>query len=416
MKSEGFSGRRFELILIKPSHYDDQGYVIQWLRSIIPSNTLAALHGLASDCAERRVLGPNVEIRITAIDETNARVRPWRIIRQIRRADGFGLVGLVGVQSNQFPRALDISRPLRAAGLPVAIGGFHVSGCPAMLPTMPPDLQRARDMGVTLFAGEAENRLDELLQDAANGTMRPVYDYMNDLPGIEGTPVPFMPKERIQRNLRHLASFDAGRGCPFQRSFCTIINVQGKKSRRRSPDDIEQIIRKNAAQGIYRFFITDDNFARNRDWEAIFDRIIRLREEEGLEPIRFTIQVDTQCHRIPNFVEKAGRTNVFNILIGMESINPDTLIGAKKRQNKITNYRALLLACKNAGILTTAGYILRFPDDTPDSIQRDIGIIKRLHRLVPDGRAPDRFDHAPRLRQISRGLPGVLPVPRRLSA
>jgi hypothetical protein len=46
--------------------------------------------------------------------------------------------GLVGVQSNQFPRALDIARPLRAAGLQVAIGGFHVSGCLAMLPEMQP--------------------------------------------------------------------------------------------------------------------------------------------------------------------------------------------------------------------------------------------------------------------------------------
>jgi len=369
--------RRFELILIKPSHYDDYGYVIQWLRSLIPSNTLAALHGLASDCAERFVLGADVEIVVTALDETNTRIRPRQIIRQIGKAGGFGMVGLVGVQSNQFPRALDIARPLREAGLQVVIGGFHVSGCMAMLPGMQPDLRRALDMGITLFAGESENRLDELLVDAANRSLKPIYNHMKDLPGIEGTPVPFMPKETLRRNLRSLASFDAGRGCPFQCSFCTIINVQGRKSRRRSPDDIEEIIRRNAAQGIHRFFITDDNFARNKDWEAIFDRIIKLREEEGIEPIRFTIQVDTQCHRLPNFIEKARRANVFNMFIGMENINADNLIAMKKRQNKITDYRALFLACKKARILTTAGYILGFPNDTPESIVRDIEIIKR---------------------------------------
>src|SRR5262245_37378279 len=109
----GTGGRRvFELILIKPSHYDDDGYVIQWLRSAIPSNTLAVLYGLARDCAERRILGPHVEIAITAIDETNTRVRPDAIIRRIRGA-GAGMVALVGVQSNQFPRAVDIARPLR---------------------------------------------------------------------------------------------------------------------------------------------------------------------------------------------------------------------------------------------------------------------------------------------------------------
>lgn len=376
-KQAGDSRRRFELILIKPSHYDDDGYVIQWFRSIIPSNTLAALHGLASDCADRFVLGEDVDIVITAYDETNIRINPAQIIRQIRKAGGFGIVGLVGVQSNQFPRALDIARPMREAGLTVVIGGFHVSGCMAMLPGIQPDLQQALDMGVTLFAGEAENTLDELLLDVANGTLKPIYNHMKELPGIEGTPVPFMPKERILRNMTQLASFDAGRGCPFQCSFCTIINVQGKKSRRRSADDVEQIIRRNAAQGIFRFFITDDNFARNKDWEAIFDRIIKLREEEGMEPIRFTIQVDTQCHRLPNFIEKAGRANVFNMFIGMENINADNLIAAKKRQNKITDYRALLLACKKARILTVGGYILGFPNDTPDSIIRDIEIIKR---------------------------------------
>ena len=101
--------RRFCLILIKPSHYDDDGYVIQWLRSTIPSNSLAALYGLARDCAERHVLGDDVEIEIHPFDETNTRIRPERFARMIERA-GAGMVMLVGVQSNQFPRALDLAR------------------------------------------------------------------------------------------------------------------------------------------------------------------------------------------------------------------------------------------------------------------------------------------------------------------
>ena len=43
--------RRFQLILIKPSHYHDDGYVIRWWRALIPSNSLAAVYGLALDCA-----------------------------------------------------------------------------------------------------------------------------------------------------------------------------------------------------------------------------------------------------------------------------------------------------------------------------------------------------------------------------
>src|SRR5215210_1776354 len=123
----------FHLFLIKPSHYDNDGYVIQWLRSSIPANTLAAMNGLALDCAARHVLGDDVDIRITIWDETNTRIRPDRIIHQIREGGGRGLVALVGVQTNQYPRAMDIAKPLREAGIQVAIGGFHVSGVIAML-------------------------------------------------------------------------------------------------------------------------------------------------------------------------------------------------------------------------------------------------------------------------------------------
>ncbi|MPZ36858.1 MAG: radical SAM protein [Rhizobiales bacterium] len=368
--------RRFQLVLIKPSHYDDDGYVIQWWRSSIPSNSLACVYTLAHDAAARQVLGSDVDIDITAIDETNTRIKPRTIIDLLRKHDGFGMVGLVGVQSNQFPRAMDIARPLRQADVPVVIGGFHVSGLLAMLPEMPGDLREALDLGCTLFAGEAEGRIDEILRGAATRTLKPLYNYMNDLPGIEAAPTPFLPRETITRVYDHYGSFDAGRGCPFQCSFCTIINVQGRKSRRRSPDDVEGLIKQHWAQGIRHFFITDDNFARNKDWEPIFDRLIRIRERDKID-IRLIIQVDTACHKIPNFIQKAARAGVHKVFIGLENINPDNLLGAKKRQNKITDYRKMMLAWKHAGVLLYAGYILGFPGDTPQSILQDIEIIKK---------------------------------------
>jgi radical SAM superfamily enzyme YgiQ (UPF0313 family) len=365
---------RFCLILVKPSHYDDDGYVIQWFRSAIPSNSLAALYGLARDCAERRVLG-DLELDIHAIDETNTRVRPERLVKMIEEA-GSGMVMLVGVQSNQFPRALDLAQPLRDRNIQVALGGFHASGTLSMLGGVDPDLDKARAMGVSIFAGEAEGRLDDVLRDAAAGALKPLYNYMNDLPGIEGTPIPLITALRAWRTAGGVTSFDAGRGCPFQCSFCTIINVQGKKSRRRSADDIEKIVRANVAQGLHSFFITDDNFARNQDWELILDRLIKLKEEEGIK-IHFIIQVDTLCHKIPNFIAKCARAGVRRVFIGLENINPDSLVGAKKRQNKISEYRKMLLAWKEARVITYAGYILGFPNDTLESIRNDIEIIKR---------------------------------------
>jgi len=364
---------RFCLVLVKPSHYDDDGYVIQWFRSAIPSNSLAALYGLARDCAARKVLG-EVELEIHPIDETNTRVSPEKLAKMIEDA-GAGMVMLVGVQSNQFPRALDLARPLLARGIQVALGGFHASGTISMLGGADADLQKAKELGITVFAGEAEGRLDEVLLDAYARELKPLYNFMNDLPNIEGTPIPLITALRAWRTAGGVTSFDAGRGCPFQCSFCTIINVQGKKSRRRSPDDIEQIVRVNVAQGLHSFFITDDNFARNTEWEAILDRLIELKEE-GIK-IHFIIQVDTLCHKIPRFIEKCARAGVRRVFIGLENINPDSLVGAKKRQNKITEYRKMLLAWKEARVITYAGYILGFPNDTPESIRHDIEIIKK---------------------------------------
>jgi hypothetical protein len=367
----------FHFVMIKPTHYDDDGYPIQWARSDIPANTLAAVNGLALDCERRKVLGPDVAFRFSTYDETNVRVRPAKIAQNIRSAGGRALIGLIGVQSNQFPRALDLARLFVAAGLPVAIGGFHVSGILAMLPNLSTEIRQAQALGITIFAGEAEDgALDELFRDANAGTLKLIYDHMKSLPALEGQPVPFLPLEAVRRTRGGRASFDLGRGCPFQCSFCTIINVQGRKSRVRSPDDLETIIRQNAEQGIHKFFITDDNFARNSQWEALFDRMIELREKAGFK-INLVIQVDTLCHRIPRFIEKARRAGVARVFIGLENINPDNLLAAKKRQNKITEYREMLQQWRLHGVTTFAGYILGFPNDTKQSILHDIEIIKR---------------------------------------
>lgn len=219
----------FYVELVKPSHYDDDGYVIQWHRAWIPSNSLACLYGLMLDAIDRRVLGDDVDIVANAYDETNRVVPIQSIVRRL--AGARGLVLLTGVQSNQFPRAVDIARKFRDAGIQVAVGGFHVSGCLAMLPELPDDIKAAQEMGVSLFAGEAEGHLDEVLRDAWQGALKPLYNFMADLPGLQEQPTPILPNSVIDRYIGNMGCFDCGRGCPFQCSFCTIINVQGRTSK-----------------------------------------------------------------------------------------------------------------------------------------------------------------------------------------
>ena len=375
--------------------------MIRWWRAVTPSNSLAAVYGIAADCAAREVLGGGVAIDITAIDETNMRVDIPALIEEVSPPGaGSGWAGGAGGRPIQSisPRAGHRAAVPGRGDIGRDMGGFHVvHGCLSMLDGKAAgDLDACREMGISMFAGEAEGRFDQVLRDAAGDGLRPLYNYLNDLPGLQATPVPFLPRRYVSRTIGHSTTFDAGRGCPYQCSFCTIINVQGRKSRFRSPDDVEKLVRLNWANGISKFFITDDNFARNREWEAIFDRLIRLREVDGI-PLGLMIQVDTLCHKLSGFVEKAKRAGVTRVFIGLENINPDNLAGAKKKQNKITEYRRMLLAWKEQGVITIAGYILGFPADTPQTIRRDIAIIQKelpldagLRVLLPDRRCRGR--------------------------
>jgi pyruvate-formate lyase-activating enzyme len=365
---------RFQIHLIKPTRYDDDGYPLQWWRSIIPSNSLACMAGIVEDAIARGALA-GVACDVHAVDEINSHVDPARIVRDIRRNGGKGFVGLVGVQTNQFPRAMDLAREFRAAGVPVAIGGFHVSGCISMLKGITPELAEAQALGIGLFAGEAEDgRIDEVIEDAFHDRLKPLYNHLKDTPNIAGAPIPFLPKVQIDKNINRYSSFDLGRGCPFECSFCTIINVQGRKSRFRTADDLEAIVRANAAAGVSRFFLTDDNFARNRNWEAFCDRLIAL-QEQGLS-VRLAIQVDTLAHQTPGFVDKCVAAGADQIFIGLENVNSDNLEAAKKRQNRVEDYRAMFLDWKRHSVFITCGYIIGFPNDSYASIMHDIEILK----------------------------------------
>lgn len=81
---------------------------------------------------------------------------------------------------------------------------------------------------------------------------------------------------------------------------------------------------ENHRQGIYRYFITDDNSARNRNWEPLFDRMIEVQRREGFQ-LHLILQVDMLCHRIKGFIDEAAEAGTEHIFCGLKSINPDNL-------------------------------------------------------------------------------------------
>lgn len=364
--------RRFVVYLVKPSKYDDEGYVIRHWRGVLPSNTLACLYGLTEDVRRRGALGP-LEWETHLVDETVQKVQVRRIARRGRRRDTRVIVCLVGVQSNQFARAEDLALEFRALGVDVLIGGFHVSGSLAMLSEPPPEIRRLSDAGVTLVAGEIEGRWEGILRDALLGTLRPLYNFLAEPPDLRSAPLPQVNSRYLKRFVApNFGTLDCGRGCPFNCSFCTVINVQGRAMRFRAVERLLSLIRENYREHrISYYFFTDDNFCRNKNWEAFFDGLIRLRAEEGIR-VAFMIQADTQSHKLPGFVAKAKEAGCSQVFIGIESLNPQNLEAAGKRQNRTAEFRELIETYRRAGIHTHVAYIIGFPFDTAESVREDV--------------------------------------------
>ncbi|HEX6849807.1 MAG TPA: radical SAM protein [Candidatus Polarisedimenticolaceae bacterium] len=395
--------RRLHVLLINPSKYDDEGYVLRFLRGVLPSNTLAALAALTRDVARRRALG-EIEAEIHLLDEHVQTIRPERLARRHVGPADRAVVALCGVQTNQFPRAADLARRFRAAGVPVMIGGFHVSGSVAESGGALP--LECRDLvveGITLVKGEVETCWEDLLRDALHGALAPFYD-VKERPSLADSPVPEIDHDLMARfAFPRMGTIDAGRGCPYRCSFCTIIAVQGNTMRYRPAALIRERMRANAASGVDYYFFTDDNFARNPAWEEIFDAIVALRRDEGID-VQFMMQVDALAYRIPRFAEKAAAAGCSQVFIGMETLNPANLAAAGKTQNHAGDYRGMIDAWHAHGIACHVGYIIGFPFDTPESVREDV---RRLRDEIGVDQAsffmlmplPGSLDHAELVRR-----------------
>ncbi|HXG51318.1 MAG TPA: radical SAM protein [candidate division Zixibacteria bacterium] len=375
--------RRLRVVLIKPSKYDDDGYVIRFWKGVLPSNTLNVLHGLTEDIKQRRVFG-DLPIEVVTYDETAEKVPLKKIIRWSRRPGTKLLVCLVGVQTNQFPRAVDIARPLRAAGITVVIGGFHTSGTINMLGEQEPEIQELVRESICVVSGEVEGRWETILSDFLGGRLKPIYSFAQDLQNLVDIGSAPLPKAS-PKTMRHFAypSFgtaDTSRGCPFSCSFCTIINVQGRKMRERSPQSIAEMLRKNYLEhGVSFYFFTDDNFARKKLWRETFEEIIKLREE-GIK-ITFMIQVDL-AKKPKDFVQLAAKAGCTQVFIGMESVNPENLKAEGKKQNNVEEYRDIIKEWHDAGVVVHTGYIIGLPWDSKEQVRRDIRFL--MEEIGPD--------------------------------
>lgn len=375
--------RKFHIVLIKPSKYDDDGYVIRFWKGVLPSNTLNVLHGLTEDIKAREVFGA-LPIEVTTFDETAEKVPLAKIVRWSKAPATKLLVCLVGVQTNQFPRAMDMAKTFRREGITVIMGGFHTSGTINMLSDQEPDIQELYREEICVVSGEVEGKWEGILADYLHGRLKPLYSFAQDLQNlvdIDDAPLP----RTSAKTMKHFAypSFataDTSRGCPFACTFCTIINVQGRKMRERSPQSIAAMMRKNYLEhGLSFYFFTDDNFARKKLWRETFEAIIKLREE-GLD-VSFMMQVDL-AKKPKDFVALAARAGCTQVFIGMESVNPQNLEAEGKKQNKVDEYRTIIKEWHAAGVLVHTGYIIGLPWDSTKQVEADVRFL--IDEVGPD--------------------------------
>src|SRR5579884_1744590 len=164
--------RTIRVYFIKPSRYDEKGYVYYFRWGVQPNNSLTVLAALNEAYNKRYSAERNVYLETIIWDEVcDGVVSPATIkaIKEKAQEDGVELlVGLAGVQSNQYPRGRDLALQFVAHGVTTMMGGFHVSG-------YPDSVKFLNECGVTTVVGEAENLWGEIIEDFLRGELRRHY-------------------------------------------------------------------------------------------------------------------------------------------------------------------------------------------------------------------------------------------------
>src|SRR5208337_4623698 len=388
--------RTIRVYFIKPSRYDEEGFVQYFRYGVQPNNTLTVLTALNEAFNKRYAVERNVRLDTVIWDEIcDGVVSPETIkaIKEKAREDGVELlIGLAGVQSNQYPRGRDLALQFVAEGLPTIMGGFHVSG-------FPDSCKFLNECGVTTVVGEAENIWGYIVEDFLRGELRKSYSVTEGIrakTGQDDITVPLITESLLPMlDDRYLTRFfndtmttlDTSRGCPFTCSYCSVKNVMGRTMRSREPDAVVSWVR-DACQhhGIESLFLVDDDFFRSPRWEEILTGLVEVKKEYPKLSFMMQVDVDASCYanvaegetetakhrRSKRFTELAAAAGCYQAFVGIESLNPDNLNFATKYQNTddrqhkgkleavrahvIDKYRRVVENWHKVGVSVHAGY------------------------------------------------------------
>ena len=346
------------VIIIKPSKYGITGDVERFRRGFMPNTTVPYIRSLTPSSID------SVPIETIAIDEYVQ--TDLNYLDALRNPGPSTLLAIVGVQSHQFPRALDLAALARTHGVRhCVIGGPHPMTC---------DTSLLQHHGVSFALAEAEMIWLQILRDAIHGELLPVYG--QDQRWIERIEAPVLippSKQDLRRYVVPMMGIYPARGCPFTCNFCSVIKIAGRQIRSQAIETTMASLRKAKAAGVKLVMFTSDNFNKYAEAKDLLKQMI----EEKIE-IPFFVQCDTQIAKQEELISLLGRAGCFEIFVGVESFSRQTLLAAHKTQNHPSTYGDIVRLCQEHGVLSHFSNIIGFPEDSAASIHQNLDVLRDL--------------------------------------
>jgi radical SAM superfamily enzyme YgiQ (UPF0313 family) len=254
------------------------------------------------------------------------------------------LIGITAITGSSV-RAYELARRYRERGIPVVLGGPHVT----LLP------QEAQQHADAICVGYAEEAWPQLLRDFAAGRMRPRYDQGHD---FTLTNLPF-PRRELLDGSKYLtqAVFEATRACAHDCEFCVVPTAWGRKQFQKPVGHVIDDIRR---VGKRRIIFIDLNLISDRDYAAeLFEALIPLK-------VRWFGLATSLIGRHPALMQLMARSGCAGLLIGLESICEASLTDSRKRFNDPTLYRTLIADLHALGISVQGCFVFGHDHDTTE--------------------------------------------------
>jgi len=314
-----------------------------------------------------------------------------------------GLVG-IGAMTRMIAQAYRVADALRAAGVPVVMGGPHVTALP--------DEALGRDGGPrhadAVALGEADETWPRIVADAARGELKEVYASVDALgqprkPDLQAYPQipwesldlaqfnwipgflrPVMQHFRTQWETFHIIPIESGRGCPYGCEFCAVTGFFGNSMRFRSNQSIvAEMLRLKArarrTRGKTAVFFVDDNFAINlQRTKSLLRDIIAAGAQ-----LDWVGQISANLLRDEELVDLIADSGGKWIFIGMESIDPASLASVHKSFSQPAEYAPALERLARRNIYAITSFIFGLDNDVPGVAERTLDQIRGWPPVVP---------------------------------